>query len=363
MRDRNIARALLMLSVAACAAACSDSPTNPSPGVVVDPTRVPPASTEPVVSWTEIDGPEVVPVGQTVPFTLRARMSDGTFRDVTSSADWSAWPDHVSVAGPGIVGGRTSGDAELTAQFQGNRATRQLIVVPAGTYRLIGRVTEEGFPDGGVVGVTVAVTSGTGAGQLTAVTDLFGSYRLYGLAGPTTLRMMKSGYEPVDQDLVVEGHAQFESRMRLLTPRADVAGTYTIAITAAPACGVGLGSGALPDDARRRTYRAIVEQNGPTLSVKVSGEGLIDGPSEFGGWVEPHRIVFDLNWNGWQPHPIRERLAPSRWFLVDGVGVVLRSAEGLSGTFGGQLMVTESSESAAAIASCTSADHGFVLTR
>ncbi len=151
--------------------------------------------------------------------------------------------------------------------------------------------------------------------------------------------------------------------MPLVAPRPEVAGNYTLTLTAARACAVGDGEGALPEDARRRTYEANVTQNGPALSLVLTGGALLRGRTDIRGWIEPHRIVFDLNWNGWEPWLITEQLAPSRWLLVDGVGVVNPSADGLSGRLAGHLLVTASPNGGTPSASCTSGDHGFSLTR
>lgn len=73
------------------------------------------------------------------------------------------------------------------------------IVIPLGTYRLTGTVTESGLP---VSKATVAVTSGIGTG-LSVVTDLNGQYRIYGVAGAIDVTVSKDGYAPLVQPLVI----------------------------------------------------------------------------------------------------------------------------------------------------------------
>ncbi len=77
-----------------------------------------------------------------------------------------------------------------------------MIVVPDGTFRLVGRVLEDGFSDDGVVGATVEATSATG--RLLGHSDLYGNYRLYGVAGATRVRVTKTGYQPAEGTIVVE---------------------------------------------------------------------------------------------------------------------------------------------------------------
>jgi hypothetical protein len=307
-----------------------------------------------------------VPLGQTLHFALIARLTDGTERDVTDEGTWTpGWGEAVSIEAPGRLRGNASGENQVEARFDRHWASKNVIVVPAGTFRLVGRVVEQEFSNDGVVGATVEAKSSNGIGRLVAHTDLYGGYRLYGVEGETTVRVSKTGYERGEETIVVDNHYQkLQITLPLVAARAEVGGTYTLTITAARACDVGDGQGALPDDARRRTYDATITQKGPALSLVLTGGGLFGGRTEIRGWIEPERIVFDLNWNGWEPWLIRDQIAPSRWLLVDGAGVVTASANGLAGRFGGHLMVTRSSESAAdPFASCTSANHGFSLTR
>lgn len=81
-------RPLMALSIALAAAgfgpACNTSPTGPT-------MWPPPASRgEPVLRNVELMGPQVVRPGESVQFSLLARMSDGSSRDVTSEARWSS---------------------------------------------------------------------------------------------------------------------------------------------------------------------------------------------------------------------------------------------------------------------------------
>ena len=346
-------------------AACGDSPTEPdtmTPSITVPPPPPPPG--EPTISSIEIQGPDVLPLGQTIQYTLIARLTDGTERDVTNEGKWNpGWGDAVAIEAPGRLRGNAPGENWVEAEFDRHHArSKPVIVVPDGTFRLVGRVLEDGFSDDGVVGATVEATSATG--RLVGHSDLYGNYRLYGVSGATRVRVTKTGYQPAEETIVVEDqHQDLKITMPLVAPRPEVTGNYTLTLTAARACAVGDGEGALPEDARRRTYEATVTQNGPALSLVLTGGALLRGRTDVRGWIEPHRIVFDLNWSGWEPWLITEQLAPSRWLLVDGVGVVNPSADGLSGKFGGHLMVNSSPDGGTPSASCTSADHGFSLTR
>jgi hypothetical protein len=356
--------AFVVTLVLAASVACGDSPT--APDTRTTPTPVPPPPPprgEPTISSVEIQGPDVLPVGQTMQYALIARLTDGSQRDVTNEARWSpGWGDAVTLEAPGRLRGNAPGENLVEAQFDRGTHSKPVIVVPDGTFRLVGRILEEGFADDGVVGATVEATSA--AGRLVAHSDLYGNYRLYGVSGATRVRVTKDGYRRAEETIVVEDHQQdLKITMPLVAPRPEVGGTYTLTLTAAKACAVGTGEGALPEDARRRTYEATVTQDGPALALVLTGKALLREPTEIRGWIEPHRMVFDLNWNGWEPWLITEQLMPSGWLLVDGVGVVNPSADGLSGRFAGQLMVNSSPNGGTPSASCTSPDHGFSLTR
>ena len=45
-------------------------------------------------------------------------------------------------------------------------------------------------------------------------------------------------------------------------------------IAAASHCGVSLGDGNVPEEARVRTYTATVQQDGPSLGVLLNGAGV-----------------------------------------------------------------------------------------
>jgi Carboxypeptidase regulatory-like domain len=109
-----------------------------------------------------------------------------------------------------IVTGRAPGVAELTAVVSGQRVPGRVTVLPAGTYRLEGQVHEvdDQYPWEGVAGARIDVTSGTGAG-LSTVTNGLGAYRLDGVAGETTLRVTRDGYQSVEPKFSVVSHRNY----------------------------------------------------------------------------------------------------------------------------------------------------------
>jgi hypothetical protein len=87
-------------------------------------------------------------------------MSDGATRDVTNETTWhSSTPSVLSIDATGLAAGHERGETHLAASFSTRQSTRDVIVVPAGTYRLAGMVTESGASDAVLADALVEVTA------------------------------------------------------------------------------------------------------------------------------------------------------------------------------------------------------------
>jgi hypothetical protein len=140
-----------------------------------------------------ISGPAAVAPGHAATFTATGRMRDGTTRDYTDRASWrSSNATVLCVSAHGAAIGATSGDARISASAGGVTGTSNVLVTPAGTFRLSGMVSESGRP---IAGATVAVMAGPGLGMST-VTNGAGEYLLYGVGGSVELQATKRGYVP-----------------------------------------------------------------------------------------------------------------------------------------------------------------------
>ena len=331
---------------------CQQSPTSPTSSV-------------PVISGVQIGGPREVPPGQTVRFTLIATLSDTTTRDVTSEATWTAGDGQVvSIVSPGDVTGRQTGTAMIEARFDGHRARKEVYVLPAGTFVLIGRLRERGNRDLSVAGARIEVTSGAGAGLVTT-TSAEGVFSLYGVSGETILYVTKDGYARLTQTLSVTDHlTSMTIEVLFLGGHPDLSGTYTLTIAAASDCGVGVGQGNLPEEVRVRSYAAAVEQDDGFLWVTLSGPGfLTELESYFYGTVQTERAVFSLR-NPDDGTPIAEWLSGSRVFSIEGSAIVaIGSGAGLGGMLSGELRLSETGSPWRRIAWCSSTSHQFVLSR
>jgi hypothetical protein len=170
----------------------------------------------------EILGPDDVPPGESIQLTARAQLSDGSTRDVTNEATWSATSVFCgSCSNPaepalsvyaGAVTATERGEGVVTARLGDVEASKEMIAVPAGTFRLSGVVTPLEDPTSPLAGVVIEVTGGTGVGQRAITTD-DGRYRLYGVSGITTLLMTKDGYFTQEVGLLVSTHTHHNLEM------------------------------------------------------------------------------------------------------------------------------------------------------
>jgi hypothetical protein len=362
MKGKGIRTALWrVLIAAAISSACEKSPT------VATPMSRPGSGPEPPsVRSVTIAGPDIVPLGGTAQFKLTAVMTDGSSRDVTNEAEWGPqWGAVAVIATPGVIAGHERGDATITGAFGGERMYKRVMVLPAGTFRLMGTVKEAGTPSGPVPEAVVEATTASGI-RMTAHTFLQGDFVFYGLAGETRLRVTKNGYHSTVRTAVITDHtSEYNIELPLVAPRANVSGTYTLAVTAARDCRVAPGHRPLPEELRVRTYQANVEQTGPLLEMTLSGPNLRS--RSIPGRVDPGRVWFSLGWTFEDlidERPLLEHI-PGIGFLAIGGGVSATvSANRLAGTLDGEIHIFESE--AVGIrpsVECYSERHQFVLSK
>jgi hypothetical protein len=315
----------------------------------------------------EMHGPGSIPPGGTAQFTLIEHASGDLTRDVTRDAVWRSSNSSVlSISSHGLAAGRQIGDSHLSASLPNGRSTtKEVIVVPAGTYRLTGRVTEADAPTLPIADARVEVTAGPAAG-LSTTTTRDGEYRLHGMSGETQVQVAKDGYEPHVQSVAILDHLTQNFQLRFRRPLVDLAGHYTLAIKAAPSC-----QAVLPEEARTRTYNAIVTQHGPQLEVKLTGASFValpGGGDGFQGRVEPDAVRFSLREYDfyYQPYPgVAEQIDPSLYLTVGGMVTVTISPKRMAGDLNGSFVIMSSSPLSKPWpdAQCRAEDHLFVLSR
>ena len=317
-----------------------------------------PGPSGPDVVRVEIVGPPSIAPGGSAQYSAIQVLSDGSSRPVTEATWSSSQPSLFQVNATGLVTAQEPfrGEAMLQVVLPAsgrpgaNRASREIIVLPDGTFRLVGTVTEAEATSIPVVGARVEATAddGPSASVVTfATTGPDGRYKLYGVPRVAGLRIVKDGYVTALERIELATHDTFNVQLRLHAPRLELAGEYTMMIDAAPASR----SCNLPDDLRHRTYTVVIAQNGPQLTVTLTDpEFLVDSTGQgnrFTGVVTSNGASFELRsfrdyyyYPNNPDHPDLVELLPNRdLFVVVGKPTVVGTSAGLSGRVNGWLNV------------------------
>ena len=342
--------------VAVVIAACSESsrerplPTNPNP----------PLPSTPVLTQITINGPTTVHIGETSQYTATGQYSDGSTRDVTTEATWTGSTSMLDVLGSGRYTGRASGLAGLGARLLNRSAfIGSIIVVPPGTYRLAGTVRDSGL----AVNAPVLIEDSLG---YRTVPTANGLYSVFGVAGDTRITVAKDGYHPQTKHLAISSHQVLDFALEPSRPRSDLSGRYQLTIAAAAECTT------LPADVRSRSFIAVVEQQGPTLTVRLdSGQFFTQGGrtfDRFTGFVEPNQVVFNLSPSVADPYyyyyylpDVIEILGTNAVYGFQG-RVITPLGERLSNTFNG-FIARYTSTPFRTTAQCLSDLHEFLMVK
>ena len=353
-----------MLLLAVYVHACSDEPAvRPNPPLGPTPT---PAT----IVRVEVTGPRTVAPGETIQLRVIGHLADGSTVDLSGQASWrSQQDDIVSVDASGHATGRQSGETVVSVSAASRSASTQVLVVPAGTFRLSVIVNEGSAL---ALDVRVEVIRGVGTG-LFDVIPVSGRYDLYGVSGETEIRISGSGYREEVRRIVVNDHTVVTVQVVPSRDRVDVSGHYTLAIEGDAGC-----RAALPPGLASRRYDAIVTQTGPDVKVQLGGAefglfgltrntfaGRMDGRSEnivfnLGGFSDTfYRYAYD-------PRPdVIENLGGSLYLYFAGGAVTSVSRTRLSGTFNGFIRQIQFTTQwyATKLFECSSTQTSFVLSR
>jgi hypothetical protein len=284
---------------------------------------------------------------------------------VTGDASWRFLPDILLESGPGQFTGGQKGETHLNAVVGGRPTGFRIIVVPRGTYRLTGTITDEGNP----LRPDALFIEDEALGR-SSPSVINGGYAIYGVAGRTRVTVIKDGYETFNRDVTIHSHQTVDAEMKLLRPRLDVSGRYTLTFTAAPECST------LPEEVRSRTYPANVTQAGAKLEVTLEGERFFSKNgrthNRFGGILEQQTARFILGDTGLDLYhyfayfpDVFEALTGSTLLAIEGFSDVTISSNSISGALRGSVGVFEGSANSwyQPLARCTSVNHRLVLTR
>jgi len=319
------------------------------------------------ISRVELAGPASLAPGRSAQFSVVAHLTDGSTREVTEGVTWRT--SNTVVLRPGntgeVVGGRV-GEANITATVARPNVfpvstEREVIVVPDGTFRVIGQVTATDAPTSPVHDARVEVAAGPAAGLATS-TDWDGRFRLYGVPAGAEIRVSRDGYLSRVLQLSAE-HQSLNVTLTLSQPRSTVSGAYTLTVTA----DCRIGSGSLAPELRERKYTAAIAQSGSDLTVTLSGATFQVGNQRgntFKGRVDSTRASFLLSfspYNYWPPD-VFELLSDQTVLSVGGNAITTVSSTSLSGTLDGWF-TRRTGLFGNWLEGCYSANHGFTLTR
>jgi len=275
-RKRGAMRTLKMVATAIVAgtlmAACDDTPTAPS--------RQPPPLPQPQ-NTLELSGQNTIAPGGTSEFTLIAVLADGTRTDVTSVAAWSTnGTSYAASLGQGRVRGVAVGETTLHANYNGRFASREIIVVPDGTFRVTGRVLEQDSVTP-VANARIRVRDADDTG-LSTTADASGFYRLYGVKAETDFVVTRDGYEETEMRVRIDKHSTVNLSVPLSGPRLTVEGSYTATFEWSRCIN------GFRDDLRRRVYGAIVKQVGAQLEIRFTDAEFVHNSANRGDLMDGH---------------------------------------------------------------------------
>jgi hypothetical protein len=327
-------------------------------------TKNPVGPSAPSAGGLQITGPGSIAPGQSAQFIAETRLSDGTVKLL--AAQWrSSNTSVLQVTSSGLAtAGQNSGDATVTADLPPRRSTKEVIVVPDGTYRLVGSVREADAPLP-IAGARVEV-SGT---SLAATTDFGGQYRLYGVPAAAEIRVTANGYLPVAQTIQLTAHGTQNFQLSLSAPRISLNGPFTVTIDAAGTCA---GNPELPSNLQRRTYEASVTTTGSFVDVRLTeprfrvsfGQG-----NQFTGRADPASVTFNLfalyAYAYYYYPSVAERLPDNTILVPFGTATTSRTNGGVSGTMNGGMNNYDSrfpAFNSAILGRCSSNGIRFTLT-
>jgi hypothetical protein len=335
----------VVLGVFVAAAGCDDStPTRPSSDVGPSPIGTTTASVA-ITGDTQFHRP-----GETSQLTATATFSDGTTRDVTAEARWSA--DHVTVVSVrlGLLTSVDYGRCNVTVVYNGRSARVPVRVAPEGVFLLTGYVSELS----GTLIPNANVEVSSAAGSLVTLTNAQGVYTVTAF-GDTVVQVEKGGFEPQERRLRVENDSELNFRLEPTVQPGGISGRYQLTIIAAPSC-------SLPDEAMRRKYNVFVQESPTDVTVLILDEVASWGNQGFTGSINGNAVRFALTGDPFSEYQSVVQLDSDRdlWYegLAEGVSEDQRIAAKLHGT-----ITVRPHSSWIPLAECLAIDHRLEFVR
>jgi hypothetical protein len=277
--------------------------------------------------------------------------------DVTSTVQWRSSSTTLVVRPGGFATATARGEATVTASLQGMTATREVMILEPGTFRLSGTISTPGIP---YSGATIEVIDGNGAGLNGT---FWRSYALYGVAGPVRIRVSAEGFELVTRDVTVLGHTVVDLDLRPTTEASLIAGVYSLTMSASPAC-----SERLPEWLRQRSFDVIVTVESSEFRVRFMSSTLDETHGE---WIFPaslwnERLKLDLPYGRpFVDGMLLEDLRAAKYFALSGTITATAAKTELRGAFDGRFALYDGSSPGRLqeTAACQDSAHEAVFRR
>lgn len=333
-------------------------------------TNLPTTPSQVAAAGLVISGPDSVAPGQSVQFAANVRMPNGTVKAAAnlSNVVWRSSNGSVlQVSASGLATARQpQGEASVIAAMGQFQSTREVVILPNGTFRVVGTVVEADTPGLPVAGARVEV-AGT---SVAATTDFIGGYRLYGVPAQADILVSANGYLTHQQRLQLTGHTSQQIRLSLDGPRLSLTGPYTLTIDLSSST-----CSSLSPELRQRSYDATLAQSGSTIDVVlteprfriIGGKGnRFTGRATSGGatfTLAPYSVYY--YYYGLSSYPdVAERLSDGTHLVVSGQVTTSGSAAGLTGalTGGGTRWDSRFPNVAFPLGGCFTGSHQFTLT-
>jgi hypothetical protein len=310
-----VAAVVIATSFAACG---DDSPVRPSNEV----QRV------------EINGPSSIAPGQTASYSVIEYLSNGTSRALPTAAWASSNASLIQITSSGVATAQPrTGESTISVKTT-KSAGKEVTVMPPGTFRLVGTVTDADQTNVTIPDAQVEVMGGGPS----VTTNAVGTFRLYGVPGDSEIRVTREGYRAIEERLQLSTNTTRNFRMSIDGALRNYGGNYTLVVEARANCG---GPRPLATEWKRRTYDATVLQNGSKLEVQLTEPRFVSTPSfrgdRFGGAITPVGANFLIEWDYYYSGVanITERLPDGSTLYISGSATTSGSPSGLSGVLSG----------------------------
>jgi hypothetical protein len=186
---------------------------------------------------------------------------------------------------------------------------------------------------------------------------------VYGVRDRVRLQAKGTGYLNRIEEIDVRDHRTFDFEIIAARERTDLRGRYTLTVDSRSCPGTSL--------PQTRSYDATVTQDGPRLTVKLTGAEFIvtrGRGDSFSGFVDGgNRVTFAIgdpsDYYHYGPFDLAERIDDARVLIVSGSVTAGLSSTGISGTLSGAILLATIEPFRQLLPICYRTAHPFEMVR